>query len=64
MNENPKRIAAEWFQRVGLAVVAVLVIENIFAGAEFTDRGLVAGIIATLIFYSYAFYLLFKSFES
>ena len=61
MEGNKTIKAAEWFERLALAVFAVLVIEKIFAGASFVDKTVVSGVITALVFYSFAFYLLVKS---
>lgn len=61
MIDERKIKAAEWFERLALAVVAVLVIERVFTGASLTDKDVASGIIAALGFYFFAFFLLIKS---
>lgn len=61
MESNKIIKAAEWFERLALAVFAVLVVEKIFTGASFVDKTVIYGVIIALVFYAFAFTLLIKS---
>ena len=61
IKEQHYKTAAEWLERLGLVVIASLVIQKIVSGASLTDPVVIIGSIYTLIIYAGAVILLLRS---
>jgi len=58
--ERHYRMAAEWFERLGLVVITSLVIQKIVAGASLGDPVVIIGSMCALIIYATAVILLLR----
>lgn len=61
MEKQHYEAAAKWAERVGLVLFTSLVVQNIFLGANLSNRVLVIGIVLSFSAYFLAFKLLLKS---
>ena len=59
--ERHYKIASEWLERLGLVVIASLVIQKIVAGASLGDPGVLIGSMCALVIYAGAVILLLQS---
>lgn len=61
MQEEHYKTFSAWLERIGLLVIASLVVPKIFIEAPFTDNVLILGTIIAIIAYLVASLLLIKS---
>jgi hypothetical protein len=61
LDERHYRTVSQWFERLGLVVVASLVVQKIVSGASLGDPVVVLGVIASFVVYAFAYLLLLKS---
>ncbi len=61
IQERHYRMAAEWFERLGLVVITSLVIQKIVAGASLGDPVVIIGSMYALVIYATAVVLLLRS---
>ena len=61
LEERHYKTVSQWFKRLGLVVVASLVVQKIASGASLADPVVIVGVIASFIIYGFAYLLLLRS---
>ena len=61
LEERHYKTVSQWFERLGLVMVASLVVQKIVSGASLADPVVIVGVIASFITYGFAYLLLLRS---